>query len=218
MTFPNPRSDRPLSGWRPTDLAPASTSFFSPSPHSRPAPLVDRSRPVLAVFAAVLRRSSARSSSPAGSSSRSIRCATSSLRAPRPADHPGSAAERPGTSDHPHLLAVRRASRAGSGRFGTRRSPPACRSSPIRRASSSSRSSSRRPFPMAQAAGIIAALRVLVALVFTYLFLIRQGLGRGRGSWEASPTDSRASSSSGWAGRSPTLRRSCLRPLCPLSL
>jgi hypothetical protein len=35
------------------------------------------------------------------------------------------------------------------------------------------------PFPTVRAAAVIAALRVLVALVFTFLFLARQGLGRG---------------------------------------
>ena len=66
------------------------------------------------------------------------------------------------------------------------------------------------PLPLARAAGVVAALRVLARLDLRLPLDAPAGIGGGpRRSPAPSPSGSAASSCSGWAGRSPIRRRSC---------
>ena len=64
------------------------------------------------------------------------------------------------------------------------------------------------PLPLYRAAGVTAALRILLALVFGFLWMRRQGLGEAPALAGALALGSAASSSSGSAGRSRARRRS----------
>jgi len=175
-----------LSGWRPTDLAPGVYLFLLAFLLTRALrrwydPVPGR---VLAVFAAVLLALfgevlfAGRVLLPLDSLRNVV-----PLEHLAPPDHPGNLLQSDLVRQiTPTLLAVRRASRAGEWPLWD---PTIASGMPLLADPQSQFLQPlvllAAPFPMAQAAGIIAALRVLVALVFTYLFLIRQGLGRGPG-------------------------------------